>query len=83
MFIQNKKTKQAERRRSKWIGFIMAEAMAICVLLLVGALAVLLRRSDHTLVTLANIATIIAGAVVAIVPIVFFAVAPILPRADS
>jgi hypothetical protein len=82
MSVHNKNLRQLPRRRGKWIGFVIAEAMAISVLLLIGTLALLLRTTDPALVTLVNIATIAAGAAVAIIPIVFFGMAPILPRAD-
>jgi hypothetical protein len=68
-----------ERHRSKVIGFIIAEASAIGLLLLAGSFAVSFRLTDATLALLVNGVTIIAAAAVAIIPIVFFAVAPILP----
>jgi len=68
-----------QRHRSKVIGFIIAEASAIGLLLLAGSFAVSFRLTDATLAWLVNGVTIIAAAAVAILPIVFFAVAPILP----
>ena len=68
-----------QRHRSKVIGFIIAEASAIGLLLLAGSFAVSFRLTDATLVLLVNGVTIIAAAAVAIIPIAFFAVAPILP----
>ena len=68
-----------QRHRSKVIGFIIAEASAIGLLLLAGSFAVSFRLTDPTLALLVNGVTIIAAAAVAIIPIVFFAVAPILP----
>jgi hypothetical protein len=68
-----------QRHRSKVIGFIIAEASAIGLLLLAGSFAVSFRLTDATLALLVNGVTIIAAAAVAIIPIVFFAVAPILP----
>jgi hypothetical protein len=68
--------------RTKVIGFIIAESVAVGVLLIAGSFAVLGRWSDSTLALSINIVTIVAAAAVAIIPIVFFAVAPILPRAD-
>ena len=82
MSIHNQKSRQAQRRRSKWIGLIIAEAIAIGVLILAGALALLLRTADPILATLANIATIAACAAVAMIPIIIFGISPILPRAD-
>ena len=65
--------------RSKVIGFIVAEASAIGLLLLAGSFAVSFRLTDATLALLVNGVTIAAAAAVAIIPIAFFAVAPILP----
>jgi hypothetical protein len=68
-----------QRHRSKVIGFIIAEASAIGLLLLAGSFAVSFRLTDTTLALLVNGVTIVAAAAVAIIPIAFFAVAPILP----
>jgi len=68
-----------QRYRSKVIGFIVAEASAIGLLLLAGSFAVSFRLTDATLALLVNGVTIAAAAAVAIIPIAFFAVAPILP----
>jgi hypothetical protein len=68
-----------QRHRSKVIGFIIAEASAIGLLLLAGSFAVSFRLTDATLASLVNGVTIVAAAAVAIIPIAFFAVAPILP----
>jgi len=71
-----------QRHRSKVIGFIIAEASAIGLLLLAGSFAVSFRLTDPTLALLVNGVTIAAASAVAIIPIVFFAVAPILPRGN-
>ncbi len=68
-----------QRHRSKVIGFIVAEASAIGLLLLAGSFAVSFRLTDATLALLVNGVTIVAAAAVAIIPIAFFAGAPILP----
>ena len=68
-----------QRHRSKVIGFIVAEASAIGLLLLAGSFAVSFRLTDATLGLLVNGVTIVAAAAVTFIPIAFFAVAPILP----
>jgi len=68
-----------QRHRSKVVGFIIAEASAIGLLLLAGSFAVSFRLTDATLALLVNGVTIAAAAAVAIIPIAFFAVAPVLP----
>jgi hypothetical protein len=78
----NQKSGLLQRRRSKIIGFIIAEVSAIGFLLLAGALAVWLREADPSLAWLVNMVTIVAAIAVAVTPIIFFAIAPILPRAD-
>jgi hypothetical protein len=67
------------RRRSKLIGFIIAEASAIGLLFLAGSFAVSSRLTDSTLGLSINIVTVVAAAAVAIIPIAFFAVTPVLP----
>lgn len=69
-------------RRGKLIQFIIAEASAIGILLLAGTFVLSSRVVDSALVSAMNIVTIIAAAAVAMIPIIFFAVAPILPRAE-
>ena len=58
---------------------MVAEASAIGLLFLAGSFAVSSRLTDSTLALSVNIVTIVAAAAVAIIPIAFFAVAPILP----
>ena len=77
---QNAKSGLLLRRRSKVIGFIITETSAIAALLLAGIFAVSLKPADPTLILSINIVTIVAAAAVAIIPIAFFAIAPILPR---
>ena len=80
MSDQTEETEFLQRRRSKLIGFIITEASAIGVLLLAGAFALSSRLADSTLALSVNIVTIAAAAAVAMIPIIFFAIAPILPR---
>jgi hypothetical protein len=80
MSDQNSKLGLLRRRRSKVIGFIIAEASAIGLLLLSGTFALSLRQADPALVLSMNIVTIMAALAVAMIPIIFFAIAPILPR---
>jgi di/tricarboxylate transporter len=71
------------RRRSKILQFVIVEIVAILLLLLFASSAVLVRWNDSTLALLINILTIVAAAAVAIIPIAFFAIAPVLPRSDK
>jgi hypothetical protein len=68
------------RHRNKVFGFIIAEAIAIGLLLVTGAFAMLVRWSDSTLALSINVLTIAAAAAVALIPIIYFAIAPVLPR---
>ncbi|HJT45400.1 MAG TPA: hypothetical protein VJ721_03930 [Chthoniobacterales bacterium] len=61
------------------IGFIIAEASAIGLLLLAGTIAVLVRITDSTLAMSINIVTIAAAAAVALIPIICFGITPVIP----
>jgi hypothetical protein len=67
------------QRRSKVIGFIVAEASAMGIFFLAGSFAVSSLLTNPTLALSINIVTIVAAAAVAIIPIAFFAVTPVLP----
>jgi hypothetical protein len=71
-----------QRRRSKIFGFVIAEASAISLLLIAGSSALFVRWNDSTLALSINIATIVAAAAVALIPIIYFAIAPVLPPDD-
>ena len=68
------------RRRSKLIGFIVAEASAITLLLLAGTLVLSSRPVDSAFVAAMNVVLIAAAAAVAAIPIFFFALPAVLPR---
>jgi hypothetical protein len=70
----------SNQRRSKMMGFIIAEASAIGSLLLIGSIALSFKPADPVLLVSINILTITAAVAVAVIPIAFFAVAPVLPR---
>jgi hypothetical protein len=70
------------RRRSKLINFLIAEASAIGVFFLAGATALSLKPADPTLVLSIDVVTIAAASAVAVIPILFFAIRPILPRGE-
>lgn len=82
MSDQKAKSGLVLRHRNKVVGFIIAEASAVGLLLIAGSFALLVRWSDSTLALSINIATIAAAAAVAIIPIIYFAVAPVLPGDD-
>jgi len=82
MSDQNEKVGLLRRRRSKLIRFIIAQASAIGVLLLSGTFALSLRLADPALALSMNIVTIAAAVAVAMIPIIFFAIAPVLPRGE-
>jgi hypothetical protein len=79
-FSQNPESEIDRRRRAKVIGFIIAESSAIGLLLLLGTIALLARFTDSTLTMSINVLTIAAAAAVALIPIIFFAVTPVIPR---
>jgi hypothetical protein len=68
------------RRRSKVRAFIIAEAVAITILVLAGTALLSAGPGNPTLITALNVVMFAAAAGVAAIPIFFFAFAPILPR---
>ena len=76
---QNPESDTDRRHRRKVIGFIIAEASAIGLLLSGGAIAVLVRITDSTLAMSVNILTVIAAAAVALITIIVFGIAPVIP----
>jgi hypothetical protein len=68
------------RRRSKVCGFIIAETVAIGDLLLTGAFVLAASPVNPTVRTVLNVVLFAAAGGVAAIPILFFALAPILPR---
>jgi hypothetical protein len=70
------------RRRNKVVGFLIFEGSAIGLLLISGTCALLLRHVDPNVTLTINVATIAAAAAAAIIPIIFFAIAPVLPHDD-
>lgn len=71
-----------KRCRSKLITFLIVEASAVGVFVLSGAIVLSLKPTDPTLLLSADIVTIAASSAVFIMPIVFFAIRPILPRGE-
>ena len=69
-----------KRRRGKLIGFIIAEAVAIGLLFITGAFALSLKPAVPSLPLTINIAIIAAAGAVTLIPIIYFAIAPVLPR---
>jgi hypothetical protein len=80
MSDQNIKSGLLLRRRNKFVGFIITEAVAIGLLLVAGTFAVSLKPANPSVALSINIATIIAAAAVALIPIIYFAIAPVLPH---
>ena len=71
-----------KRRRTRLIVFLVCEAIAICVLVLAGGMALSHRLLDPSVNLSLNVITIAAAAAVAIIPILFFAASPVIPRGD-
>jgi hypothetical protein len=76
----NVSDKNRSRRRSKVLGFIIAETVAVGVLLLAGVLALSARPVNSMVITALNVVMLAAAGGVAIIPILFFAFTPVLPR---
>jgi hypothetical protein len=82
MSYQTPKSGLLLRRRNKFVGFIITEAVAIGLLLVAGTFAVSLKPANPSVAMSINVATIIAAAAVALIPIIYFAMAPVLPHDD-
>ena len=74
------KDENQSRRRTKVLGFIIAESLAIGILLLAGAFSLSAGPVSSTASTALNVVLFAAAGSVAAIPILFFALAPILPR---
>jgi hypothetical protein len=68
------------RRRSKVFGFIIAETVAVGVLLLAGVFVLSARPVNSMIITTLNVVMFAAAGSAAVIPILFFAFTPILPR---
>jgi hypothetical protein len=68
------------QRRSKFLGFIIAEAVAVGVLLLAGIVVLSASPVNSIVTTALNVVMLAAAVGVAIIPILFFALTPVLPR---
>jgi hypothetical protein len=74
---------EKRRRRTKFTRFIICEATTLAVLLPLAILGLGRVFRDPTFVLLINILTIAAAVTAALIPIIFFALAPTLPRDES
>jgi hypothetical protein len=72
----------SQHRRTKLISFLIAETSAIAAFFLAGSIALTLKPTDPTLLLSINIITVAAASAVTILPILFFAVRPLLPRGE-
>jgi EamA domain-containing membrane protein RarD len=68
------------RRSGKVVWFIIAETVAIVILLVAGTFVIGARQVDSTINSALNVVMLAAAGCVATIPILFFAFAPILPR---
>jgi hypothetical protein len=71
---------QNQSPRGKVRAFIIAETVAISILLLAGTVVLSAGPTKSTLATALNVVMFVAALGVAALPIFFFAFAPILPR---
>jgi hypothetical protein len=82
MSHENDEAHLNDRRRGKFIAFAISEALALGFLLPSLAFGLLRRASDPTLALSMNVVTITAAAAVAIIPIIFYAIVPTIPRSE-
>jgi hypothetical protein len=77
----NVSNQNRSRRRSKVLGFIIAETVAVGVLLMAGVLVLAAHPINSMVITTLNVVMLAAAGSVAVIPILFFAFTPVLPRA--
>lgn len=80
LFDPDPEPQSKPNRRSRWIRFVILELVAVSVLIPSGWLTLACVYTDPSMILLLNILTISAAAGVAIIPIIFFAIAPALSR---
>ena len=80
LFDPDTEAHSKRNRRSRWIRFVMLELLALSVLIPSGWLTLARVYTDPGMILLLNILTISAAGAVAIIPIIFFAIAPALSR---
>jgi hypothetical protein len=80
LFDPDPELQSKPNRRSPWIRFVILELIALAILILSGWLTLARVHPAPSMVVLLNILTISAAAAVAIIPIIFFAIAPALSR---
>jgi hypothetical protein len=70
------------RRRGKLVAFVICEGAALAVLVPSLVFGVFRRFSDPGLAFSMNVVTIAAAAAVALIPILFYAIASPIPRGE-
>jgi hypothetical protein len=78
--LEIKMSEENHSRRRKVLGFIIAETVAIAVLLVAGTFGLWAHSVDSTVTTALNIVMLAAAGGVATIPILFFALPAVLPR---
>ena len=82
MSHENDPAQVNERRRGKFISFVISEALALGVLLPALVFGLVRPFSNPALVLSMNVLIISAAAGVAIIPIIFYATTSIIPRSQ-
>lgn len=71
---------EVQRRRVKLVWFIGCQALALGVVFALVAVGTTQHFADDSVTLALKILTVVAAAAVAIIPIVFYAMPPTLPR---
>src|ERR1700730_954969 len=77
-----KEMRSGKPRRSKFMRLMVAEAVALAVLLPSATLVLTRYLTDPTLILITNIVAITAAVTAAMIPIILFAIAPTIPRGE-
>ena len=81
MFSQ-REARSSKPRRGKFLRLMIAEAIALAVLIPSATLVLTRYLTDPTLILVTNIVAITAAITAAMIPIILFAIAPTIPRGD-
>ena len=80
--FSEREARSSKPRRGKFLRLMIAEAIALAVLLPSATLVLTRYLTDPTLILITNIVAISAAITAALIPIVLFAIAPTIPRGE-
>lgn len=80
--FSEREARSSRPRRGKIVRLMIAEGIALAVLIPSATLVLTRYLTDPTLILVTNIVAITAAITAAMIPIILFAIAPTIPRGD-